>query len=107
MTHVFFLIFVIGSESRHTSNERKTYLSISCIVIPLCFKCVEAIGIITVRTGLFSLVKWLSKMLFSKYKEKFTIQQNSIQEPQNDCFTNEHESLIHILYRRTIVCCYC
>ena len=67
------------------------------VVIPLCFICVGAIGIITVRTGLFFLVKWLCKMLFSKYKEKFMVRQNSIQEPQNDYFTNEREPLIRIL----------
>ena len=64
------------------------------VVIPLCFICVGAIGIITVLAGLFSLVKWLSKMFFSKYKEKFTVRQNSIQGPQNDYFNNKRETLI-------------
>ena len=70
------------------------------VMIPLCFISVGTIGIITVRTGLFSLVK----RLYNSWKDKCTTQHNIVQQfapPQvidsfiiNDC---EREPLIHIL----------
>ena len=70
------------------------------VMIPLCFISVGAIGIITVRTGLFSLVK----RLYNWWKDKCTKQQNNVQQfapPQViDSFIindREHEPLIHIL----------
>ena len=70
------------------------------VMIPLCFISVGAIGIITVRTGLLSLVK----RLYNWWKDKCATQQNNVQQfppPQvidsfiiNDC---EREPLIHIL----------
>ena len=69
-------------------------------MIPLCFISVGAISIITVRTGIFSIVK----RLYNWWKDKCTTQQNSAQHfppPQvidsfiiTDC---EREPLIHIV----------
>ena len=97
-----FLTALLSDENKTTSDtgiitEVMIYL---LVMIPFCFISVGGIGIITVRTGLFSSVK----RLYNCWKDKCTGQQNNIQQsppPQvidsfiiNDC---EREPLIHIL----------
>ena len=66
---LLFLSALLSDQNQNIPQmkEKAIYL---LVVIPLCFIGVVAIGIITVRTGLFSLVKWFSKMFFSKYKRQ-------------------------------------
>ena len=100
-----FLTALLSDRNKTTSDtgiiiEVMIYL---LVMIPLCFISVGAIGIITFRTGLFSLMK----RLYNWWKDMCTARQNNVQQfppPQvidsfliNDC---EREPLIHILQEK-------
>ena len=102
---LFDLVFLTAmlSDQNETVSDTpiiREWIIYLLVMIPLCFISVGAISIITVRTGIFSLVK----RLYNWWKDKCTTQQNNTQQfapPQvidsfiiNDC---EREPLIHIL----------
>ena len=102
---LFDLVFLTAllSDQNQTISDTSTIIEVMIyllVLIPFCFISVGAIGIITVRSGLFLLVK----KLYNWWKDKCAVRQKNIQlfpPPQvidsfiiNDC---EREPLIHIL----------
>ena len=101
---LFDLVFLTAllSDQNQTISDTSIIIEVMIyllVMIPLCFISVGAISIITVRTGLFSLVK----RLYNWWKDMCTARQNNnIQQfpsPQfiDSFIINDCEPLIHIL----------
>ena len=76
---LFDLVFLTAllSDQNQTTSDTSILIEVMIyllVMIPLCFISVGAIGIITVRTGLLSLVK----RLYNWWKDKCTARQNNI-----------------------------